>query len=267
MSSPLCLAPKCDRPTAGGFICSSCVDFLRKDLRAIPGLWKELQITITRQANITRDRVGARSTTKPLPWNENAAQTATDLWSTINAWALDLERRGDTDRERDPLSAVSDEPADVARWLLRNLVYLNVHDEAGRAADEIGDAVRRATRCVDLPVDRVFAGPCGERIDDEVLCTEDLYGIPGRAELRCMFCRALHDFDKRRESMLLAIEDEVAYSGLLAGLVTSLGVSIASSTIRYYASKGRLKVISVDARKRPLYRIGDVLDVFLKRAA
>jgi hypothetical protein len=26
-------------------------------------------------------------------------------------------------------------------------------------------------------------------------------------------------------------------------------------------------VISVDSKKRPLYRIGDVLDVFLKRAA
>ena len=40
-----------------------------------------------------------------------------------------------------------------------------------------------------------------------------------------------------------------------------------SSTIRRYASAGRIKAISVDAKKRPLYRIGDVLDVFLKRAA
>lgn len=272
MSSPhsapstVCLAPKCDRPTHGAFICVTCFDMLKRDLRGVEDLWAELEITRTRQANITRDRVGARSTTKPLPWNEHAAQIATELHSTLNAWALDLDQRGGID-DRDPLSLVTTEPADVAAWLLRNITAFQRNEEAGQAVDEIGDAIVRARRAIDLPPDKVFAGPCGARLDDEQDCDEDLYGRPGKLRCWCMSCGAEHDMEKRREWMLSVVEDQVTHSGLLSGLVTSLGVPIASSTIRHYASRGRIKVISTDARRRPMYRIGDVLDVFLKRAA
>jgi hypothetical protein len=65
--------------------------------------------------------------------------------------------------------------------------------------------------------------------------------------------------------MLANVEDELAYSGLLAGLITSLGIPIASATIRKYAQNGKITAVDFDTRNRPRYRVGDVLDVFLKR--
>lgn len=249
-----------------GYLCRTHTDQLLSDLNSVPDLAQDLDVTRTRQARITAGAQGGRSAERPLPWNEHAAAKAFELNATLNAWALDTSKLGEDERDRLADHHHTDTPA-VARWLARNLRTLRQHPEAGQAHDEILDAIHQARRAIDKPQDKVFAGPCGEPQDDGTTCTEDLYGWPGKATATCKTCGAPHDMAQRREWMLSVIEDQVAYSGLLAGLVSNLGVQIGSSTIRRYASAGRIKVISVDAKRRPLYRIGDVLDVFLKRAA
>jgi hypothetical protein len=247
-------------------LCRTHTDQLAADLATVPELVAELQITLTRQDRVTAEKHGGRSATKPLPWNEHASQRAFELNTTLNAWALDTSKLAED--ERDPLiEQHHSDTAGVARWLGRNLRTLRQHQDAGQALDEITDAIHEARRAIDRPVERVFAGPCGEPDEYDQPCKEDLYAAPGKATATCRACGARHDMQVRREWMLENIEDQVAYSGLLAGLVTNLGVPIASSTIRKYASAGRIKVISVDSRRRPLYRIGDVLDIVLKRAA
>ncbi len=262
---PGCLV--CSAPTGDqGRLCRMHTDELAADLTGVPDLVDDLQITTTRQDRVAAEKHGGRSSTTPLPWNENSATRAFELNTTLNAWALDVSRQHED--ERDPLKLVHhSDTAELARWLVRNLSTLRHHPEAGAACDEITDAIRRARRAVDKPVEWVFAGPCHAPGEDDTPCREDLYGFPGKRMVSCPACGASHDMAQRREWMLGCIEDQVAYSGLLAGLVSNLGVPIASSTIRKYASAGRIKVISVDAKRRPLYRIGDVLDVFLKRAA
>jgi hypothetical protein len=257
----------CSSPTGDqGRLCRTHTDDLARDLHTVPDLVQELEVTRTRQARITAEKHGGRSAERPLPWNEHAAACASDLNTTINAWALDTSRLGEDERDQLAEHHYSDTAA-VAAWLTRNLSTLRQHEEAGQAHDELTNAIREARRAVDRPLERVFAGPCGEPTEDGQECREDLYAGPGKATATCKACGAHHDMAERREWMLSCIEDQVAYSGLLAGLVSNLGVQIGSSTIRRYASAGRIKVISVDAKRRPLYRIGDVLDVFLKRAA
>jgi hypothetical protein len=257
----------CSAPTGDtGRLCRTHTDGLRIDLADVPDLVAELEITRTRQNRTSAEKHGARSTTRPLPWNEHTAQKAFELNATLNAWALDVSKLGEDERDR--LAPVHHtDTAEVARWIARNLSTLRMHTEAGTAHEEITDAIHQARRSIDKPLDKTFAGPCNEALADDTNCREDLYGYPGRRHATCGNCGAVHDMATRRDWMLSVIEDQVAHSGLLAGLVTNLGVPIASSTIRKYASAGRIKVISVDDQRRRLYRIGDVLDVFLKRAA
>lgn len=257
----------CECPTGdGGRLCRIHTDILVTNLGSVPDLLTELDITRTRQDRMVSERAGSRSATRPLPWNEHASTVAWELNYTMNVWALEVSTLRED--ERDPLKPVpARDTAEVARWLTRNINTLRHHVGAGTADEELNDAIVRVRRAVDRAPDKVFAGPCATPQDDGTHCAEDLYGHPGKRTTRCIACGAEHDMDQRRQWMLGLIEDQVAHSGLLAGLVTSLGVPIASSTIRKYAGKGRIKVISVDAKRRPLYRIGDVLDVFLRRAS
>jgi len=258
----VCSAPCGD----DAYLCRTHTDDLTRDLQAVPDLVAELETTITRQDRIAAERHGGRSAERPLPFNLRASETASNLNTTINAWALDVSRLAEDERDRLSEHHYADSAA-VASWLARNLHTLRQHPEAGIAFDELTHAVLEARRSVDRPLERVFAGPCGEPLADGTDCREDLYAAPGKSHATCRGCGARHDMQERRDWMLSCIEDQVAYSGLLAGLVSNLGVQIGSSTIRRYASAGRIHAISVDAKRRPLYRIGDVLDVFLKRAA
>ena len=258
----------CSAPTGDDArLCRTHTDDLSRDLASVPDLVSELEVTRTRQARVTAEKHGGRSAERPLPWNEHASAKAFELNATLNAWALDVSKLGEDERDRLAEHHHTDTIA-VAAWLGRNLATLRQHPEAGTAHDEITNAIREARRAVDRPQERLFAGPCNEPDEDTgEHCREDLYAAPGKTTATCKVCGTHHDMAQRREWMLSVIEDQVAYSGLLAGLVSNLGVQIGSSTIRRYAAAGRIKAISVDAKRRPLYRIGDVLDVFLKRAA
>lgn len=196
-------------------------------------------------------------------WNESAAQAATDLAWVMNAWAKDIHDRGDTN-PADPLHVAIQHPVLVSRWLRRNFDALMRLEDVGEFADAFFNAYARATRIIDRPPDKVFAGLCNTPTDGEV-CQESLYGLPGSEGVKCISCGAEHNLKDRRAWMLENVENELAYSGLLAGLITSLGIPIASATIRKYAQKGKIVAVDVDARNRPRYRVGDVLDVFLKR--
>lgn len=257
----------CTAPTGDtGRLCRTHTADLERDLADVPHLVAELEVTRTRQDRVAAEKHGGRSATRPLPWNEHTAQKAFELNATLNAWALDVSKLGEDERDRLADQHHTD-TAGVATWIARNIRTLRMHSEAGQAHEELRDAIQQARHAVDKPVEKVFAGPCNADLEDGTSCTEDLYGYPGKPHARCAACTAVHDMAQRREWMLGCIEDQVAHSGLLAGLVTNLGVQIASSTIRKYASAGRIKVISIDSKRRPLYRIGDVLDVFLKRAS
>lgn len=246
---------------SGLYLCRAHTDVLAAILAGVPDLVTELDVTVTRQNRTTSERHGARSSTRPLPWNEHAAAVAADLATVVNRATLTVA--GSEQDERDRLTEVAAyDTANLARWLRRNLALVRRSPDAGIVLAEVDDAVRLARRAVDKPPESVFAGPCHVTVaDGHTVCRGDVYGVPGGRYAVCGQCRARFDAAERREWMLAQIENEAAHSGLLASLVTGLGRPVGSSTIRRWAAAGRLTVISVDRNGRKLYRIGAVLEL------
>lgn len=252
----------CEAPTPDGFyLCQAHRTQLADALRAVPGLTEDLDVTITRQSRTGGQKHGARSSTRPLPWNEHASSCRIELNAILNAWAYEAHHTH-PDR-RDPLDVIhASDTAELANWLRAHLHHAAQLDAAGDLYAEILDAITQATRAVDLPPERKFIGMCKEQPDGwSSKCREDLYALPRQRYVVCRNCTHRHDADERRQEMLDELEDHVAHSGLLSSIVTGLGHPVGASTIRKWAADGRLTVVSVDSNRRKLYKIGEVLNL------
>lgn len=257
-----CTAEHCDRPSPNGTVCTSCLDALTAELRTVPALMADWQLTLTRQVRMG-DGPGpiahSNADSTRLPVHLGAAEAGMDLRTVLLVWAGEI-----ADTAGHTLDA-TDSARGYARWLLRYTHHIRQHPAADQLVDEVTDAIARVRRVIDRPPEKLFFGRCGADLGDDQQCVESIYGYAARNTVLCPACHTEWDIAARRAWLLEIVEDEVAYSGLLAGLVSGLGVQISSSTIRRYAKKGRIHALAVDARHRPLYRIGDVLDVCLQR--
>lgn len=163
-------------------------------------------------------------------------------------------------------------------------------------------AVERAlSRIVDRPAEGWYAGECGSvgaahdasscacachqadglecdmpggcgREYDNVTCRRVLYADPDDPFVRCRDCGATYDVDERRDHLLTEAEDRLATVETIARIVTTLGkrdlsTERVSARIRQWSTRGRITSHGtrvVDGRERPLYRIGDVIDLLEK---
>lgn len=261
-TSSLCRTAGCGRPSPDGSLCTRCLQALTAELRSVPALMVDLDVTVTRQVRMG-DGPGpiahSHADSTRMPVHLGAAEAGMDLRTVLLVWA------GEIADAAEHTVNTSDTARGYARWLLRYTHHIRQHPAAEQLADEVTDAIRRVRRVIDRPPEKVFFGRCGAELDNDETCPESLYGYAAHATVLCPACGTEWGIAARRAWLLDIVEDEVAYSGLLAGLVSGLGVPIASSTIRNLAKKGRIRALAVDARRRPLYRIGDVLDVCLRR--
>lgn len=257
-----CTAARCDHPSPDGTLCTRCLGALISELRAVPALMADWELTFTRQVSMG-DGPGpiahSHADSTRMPVHLGAAEAGMDLRTVLLVWAREI-----ADTAGHSLDT-PDSARGYARWLLRYTHHIRQHPAADQLADEITDAITRVRRVIDRPPEKLFFGRCGADLDDDQQCVESIYGYAAHNTVQCPVCGTEWDIATRRAWLLRIVEDEVAYSGLLAGLVSGLGVQISSSAIRRYAKKGRIHALAVDARHRPLYRIGDVLDVCLHR--
>lgn len=253
----------CNSPTGDSArICRTHTDALRLDLHSVAWLGAELDVTITRQSRITAGHHGARSSTTPLPWNENAAARLHELHTTLNAWALDTARLAEDDR--DPLAdhPHHDLPA-VASWLVRNLCTLRQHHEAGVAYDQLTDSVHQARRAIDRPLDLTTYGPCQAEQDDGTRCSETLYAPPGRETIACR-CGVRHSAQVRREWMLNHCRSLKGTASQIASWVRIFGIEASTDRVRALAARNRFERAGERPRPdgqpgQPLYRLRDVV--------
>jgi hypothetical protein len=270
LSNPICSAPQCDKPAHDGFVCSSCVATLRRDLNAVPDLLADLDITISKQDRLS-DSEKCASSERPLPLRLEPMEAKRDLGQTLATWtqhvvtrlgvlppcdipvvAPHVNRRGALIEQRTDRQVVA-----LAAWMVGHLGDVLIDPEAGSLADEIGYAVITAQRAVDKPLQLVYAGPCDE-------CTTDLYAHPRKAEVACRGCDAVYDIASRREWLLEQAEGQLLtateMSRALPGLLQQ---PLTASMIRNYASRGRLtRHPALPGRpNEPVYRVGEVLDL------
>ena len=184
----------CEAPTPDGIhLCRTHTDQLSADLRRVPDIIADIEVTITRQDKLAPHTDRRSTADSPLFWNERAAQAKWELGATLSAWARETASVDEDDRDRlDALPAC--DPSKLARWIRRNLGALTRHPDVGQAHDELTNAVWRARRAVDHPNTRTRfqVGPCPQDINGE-LCDGQVWAFiassdDGVSFLRCIDC-------------------------------------------------------------------------------
>ena len=80
--------------------------------------------------------------------------------------------------------------------------------------------------------------------------------------MRCPACSTEHDAATRREWLLEAARDQLLHAGWMAAALSALlGEQVTDAQVRGYAHRGRIVAHGTDERGRPVYRVGDVLDM------
>lgn len=255
--------PEHGEPIRNATLCPKCLAGVEKDLGDVAALTDELNTTLARQDHIDRagftdeDPDAALPVTariQPLAYNPVASTADTELHATLVGWVRDLHGELPTPWPDDNATAMS-------RWMLRHFDLIRTHPAADQLRDEIGYAVDQVRRAVDRPVQRVFVGPCLEPIEDIGKCQADLYARPTADTVICHTCGAEHDIETRRAWLLAQAEDQLAHAELIGRAAPALGVEVTPAAIRGYATRGRIVPHGTDLQGRPLYRVGDVIDV------
>lgn len=265
--------PGCGRPT-NDFLCTACVTELVTALRELafgmtsggqrrPGLADDLQAVVAR---LTTRRSGlgvvSRSAETALPFHAAASELAWVMDNTLSTWAWDF---AETHRHLHPRWSTVTE---AAEWMASYPNLLALHPAAEQMHDEITHLVHQVRSMVDIAPERIYLGPCGEKVEG-VVCTEDLYALPSRTTVHCGVCGAAWNVEERREWLLEQVEDQLATAPEIARALPTLGQPVSVDRIRVWAHRGELSkkpAHPLDPRRRPRYRIGDVLDLITRMA-
>lgn len=274
------------------YACAACTSKVQLALSQVPALVRDLETTRTRQSRIGGRGIGvvSRDAGRPLPWDQRASAALDALRVVLVGWArVVLDERGPApagpacvlcshpscEHSRSGPPPV-DSPDGLAAYLARHLAWLRHHPAVAELVRDIDQVVRRGRHVTDRAPDRVYAGTCLEpvhRTDERTglpaagACPGELYATAAATHVTCMACGAVHDVLKRQEWLRALVEDQLATATQLAGAVSGLGRTVTSSQIRGYAHRDRLIAKSVDAEGRPLYRVGDLLDLLARDAA
>jgi len=289
-TTPVC--PNCGKPIHdNAYICGPCGQTLTKVLNHIADLHSELDITLTRQAHVGSTNAApppedapekdAKNVefwgvaVQPSPFHIGASKVAHDVANTITTWArVILEERGmelppipappigpthPTDCKHESCAVIrwhikDSEITHAAKFIAAHVWWLRHRPEAPDAYSDLVAIASQLERIIDLPPTLKYAGPCN-------ICRKDLYAKEGAGTVECRPCGMTYDMDGRREWLLECAEDRLERASLIAQAVTDLGSPISADRIRKWAQRGQLTPHATDRLSRPLYRIGDVLDL------
>jgi hypothetical protein len=276
-------------------VCGACSAGLLRDLTDVPSLEYHLDLTLTRQTRIDNPEAGLTGEAldddvevalairrAPLPYDERARSAITMLRTCLTTWVrvliVDEQRAGPVCRQCSNRSATAcahpscarilrcDPPpntlADTARWLLRQRAALLGHQAVSEAVDGIGAAIRQARRAIDRPPATWYAGPCN--VDG---CVADLYARHGERYITCRVCGGTHSAMLREQWLMKQVADQLGTATEIARALSAFHPGLTPSMIRGYAHRGRILDRGSDEVGRPLYRIGDVIDLLNERIA
>lgn len=283
--------PVCDRPIADtAYVCHLCARALAKRLLRAATLWEDLEDAISglghigaRQSppdpgatllgpwcdelncphiscwavlrSVTRAQARwrdepplAHETPGPLRLGDIAAKD--DAGNTVTTWARHI---GECRNEDIPVGRMQAGEVGALVYLARHANWLMHRAEAEEARDELLHACDTIAVAVDCGAEQFYAGPCD-------VCGRDLYARPSAAVARCEPCDLEYPMQARREWLLQASEDRLVPASEMARAVTGLGSPVTAERIRQWAARGRLLAHGFEGT-RPLYRVGDVLDL------
>ncbi|QIS18557.1 hypothetical protein [Nocardia terpenica] len=221
------------------------------DLRRIPELFRQLEITITRTDSVRTQRdPGARISgdKRPMIVNLRASDRRQHLLRTLRQAAA-----------RPPFAARALSPAAAAAAILADLPITACGTGAAEWIERVQSAITKAWGVVDAPAHRVFGGRCTN-------CGTPVSAPAHLAVVECPRCGAPHDVDQNRDWMRRAAAEYTGTAVELARLLPELyGAHVQAGTIRKWHERGQLVGCAEDCGTT--FRLGDVVALHARKRA
>lgn len=256
----------CGRPTRDvAYVCETCIDNLARDLGEIPWLEDELETTTTRQQGINYAGATSKGAEIPSPVHWGAADARRHLTELLASWVLFCSETHVANQSPDQ-TLPAPELVPMSRWLLWRLDGLALVDIGPEIIDELTNAIAKCRRVIDRPADKLYAGRCDSEYDagegQIVTCPEDLYVRVGAKVVNCQTCGTPSDIPQRRARLLKEAEEVLATAVEISRAVSWLGTEpLTADRVRQWASRDRLLARGHDKDGRPMYRVGDAIDL------
>jgi hypothetical protein len=237
-----------------------------------PGLWEDLETTLTRQAKTgpTNPPVRGKGET-PLPYHEAASEVKTQLVRAVRHWKAVFMAANP--HLLDPGTSVPQ----VCAWLAGFPALLaSLTDAPGMHSDfqALAGKHGQIQRVINIAPDRVFLGICSAWVEGfDYPCTAEVYALEGRDWAVCAWCKTEHNVSERRGKMLEQVGREVVNSVSASRLLASFGIKVPSPTIRSWTQRRnvrgkwiepRLFPHSNDKLGKPLYLVADVHRLYVE---
>lgn len=286
MTHNTCPRPHCGRPIPdGAYICPDCATHLATELRDAANLWKHLEETVGRQSRTTSaPSTGPRRLTLNGPtcascdhtschdvWkSQQRARTepplaheepplinlaaSEDAWiitNTATSWAGHISvQRGMPVPERRHIAR----EAIVLTFIATHIDWLAHRPEAPDAFDELHSAINLIRHNIDTNAGLLYLGPCDT-------CHRDLYTREGTTTATCPGCATTYDVTDRRDWLLQQADDRLERAADICRALSGFGIDITRHRLKQWEYAGLLIAKGHDHLNRPLYRVGDVVDV------
>jgi hypothetical protein len=164
---------------------------------------------------------------------------------------------------------MTDPIAKLATWLAGNVEWMRHRAEVDEFLTDV-EACHRVVRSIARgPAEQKFLGPCGAPIWTENLggesgmrelegppCDGDVYAYRGARTGRCKTCGAQVDTSEREAWLDGEVRQHVFRA---AEIANAYGVKV--DTIRSWHTRGQLANHGSDVDGRPLFNVGEVLDL------
>jgi hypothetical protein len=271
------------RTTDEGMVCDVCTGSAGSRLAHIAELTPDARLVA---AGLVRRGAGGGGSGKPgsrSPGNDDALVVLGEIQNALTTIARDIAETRGTQFVPTAFAGLQgpDLLSEAAKWLTRQLTWLKhaVDNQGGPYAAsvfaEIRDCASRMRGLVDGPAPQRYLGPCGALVGAEAdvntdgeaflierLCDGDVYVRGGSQRGRCRSCGA-EVARADREAWLDAEVRSWAYRA--SEIANAYGVNV--KTIRSWADRGHLTQHGQDRDGKPLYNLGDVLDLAATDAA
>lgn len=276
MNQPICVVVDCGRPSPDTYLCPRCADHLEKLLAELPALLRDLEVTISRQANAGRPEQtqrGKPGTTVLYDPGDHASRLADEARMGLSTWVRHLcEQRG----YPQPYLMTA---RSMAVWLTSHVSAIAADEAAGDCYARMQELRHAISRAIDN-LAKVLAGQCTATIKAldlavhgadlavgylERPCDAILRTRHGDRMIRCDECGTEYDavevwvanLERAREQHLTA-ED-------CARLITRARLGhVTEPQIRKLTSRGKLFSYRDDEVGRPLYLLGELLDLLAR---
>jgi hypothetical protein len=265
-----CEATSCGKPTTTT-LCHDHQGQLLKLADDFPSWIDDLVTTLTRQGRTTTGTT-TPSDEAPIPFNPRAGTAFRHITTTLIRWQERI-----ADHTGQPVRIT--EPMHAATWIAHTLHRFHARNlpDAGQLLTALNDHTKTISKIVDRPERKWYAGRCGKLTttfhDNDTFtigeCPRELYADTETGTITCPLCGGTHDIATRQATLLTQAKEKLATATEAARAIVvwsdyQRGENRLVKRIGTWADRGRITqhgTIPQGGKDRPLYRIGDILDL------